>query len=62
MRTREGLQFEKAFSEVSNLLLGHLRAKPECRDLVTELLNANAPNGASSSIEAGERLATDKRT
>src|SRR4051812_28614699 len=44
VRTREGLQSEKAFSEVSNLLLGHLRNKPECRDLVTELLNANTPN------------------
>ncbi|HVY44708.1 MAG TPA: protein kinase [Minicystis sp.] len=53
-RTREGLAFEKSFSEVSGLLLGHLRNKPECRDLVSELLNAgaSAPNGASS--EAGE--------
>jgi len=57
-RTREGLQFDKAFSEVPNLLLGHLRAKPECRDLITELLNANTPNGTTSaSIEAG----ADKR-
>ena len=46
-RTREGLSFEKAFSEASNALLGHLRSKPECRDLVSELLNSNA-NGPSS--------------
>jgi serine/threonine-protein kinase len=46
VRTREGLGFEKSFSEGSNMLLGHLRTKPECRDLVTELLNAHQnPNG-----------------
>ena len=46
-RTREGLAFEKSFSDASNALLGHLRSKPECRDLVSELLNSNA-NGPSS--------------
>jgi hypothetical protein len=50
-RTREGLQFEKSFSEASNALLGHLRNKPECRDLVAELLASsnNAPNGEVTS-------------
>jgi serine/threonine-protein kinase len=49
MRTREGVGFEKAFTDGSNLLLGHLRGKPECRDLISELLNANsAPNGGGS--------------
>jgi serine/threonine-protein kinase len=51
-RTREGLSFEKSFHDVSGLLLQHLRNKPECRDLVTELLNAGGagspPNGAGS--------------
>jgi hypothetical protein len=51
-RTREGLAFEKSFHDVSALLLQHLRNKPECRDLVTELLSAGgvvqAPNGAAS--------------
>jgi len=37
-RTREGLNFEKAFSEVSTLLLNHLKTKPEARDLIQELL------------------------
>jgi len=37
-RTREGLAFEKAFSEVSSLLLNHLKAKPEVRDLLQDLL------------------------
>ena len=37
-RTREGIAFEKAFSEVSLLLLNHLKAKPEARDLLQELV------------------------
>jgi serine/threonine-protein kinase len=37
-RTREGLAFEKAFTEVSALLLAHLKSKPEVRDLLQELL------------------------
>ena len=41
-RTREGLAFEKSFSDLSNSLLAHLRNKPECRDLVAELLSQSA--------------------
>ncbi len=39
-RTREGLAYEKSFSEVSILLLNHLKAKPEARDLLQELMAA----------------------
>ena len=39
-RTREGLAYEKAFSDVSTLLLNHLKAKPEARDLLQELMQA----------------------
>jgi serine/threonine-protein kinase len=39
-RTREGLAYEKAFSDVSTLLLNHLKAKPEARDLLQELIAA----------------------
>jgi eukaryotic-like serine/threonine-protein kinase len=39
-RTREGLSYEKAFSEVSLLLLNHLKGKPEARDLLQELISA----------------------
>jgi serine/threonine-protein kinase len=39
-RTREGLAYEKAFSEVSSLLLNHLKTKPEARDLLQELIAA----------------------
>ena len=37
-RTREGLAFEKAFSEVSASLLTHLKGRPEARDLLQDLL------------------------
>jgi serine/threonine-protein kinase len=47
VRTREGLSFEKAFSEASQLLLSHLRNRPECRDLVTQLMNAGAGGEAA---------------
>jgi serine/threonine-protein kinase len=47
-RTREGLAFEKAFSEVSTLLLNHLKAKPEARDLLQDLMaNMHNPAGAA---------------
>ena len=39
-RTREGLAYEKAFSDVSALLLNHLKSKPEARDLLQELVTA----------------------
>ncbi|MCL2825420.1 MAG: protein kinase [Polyangiaceae bacterium] len=38
-RTREGLTFEKTFAEVSNILITHLKNKPEVRDLMAELLH-----------------------
>jgi eukaryotic-like serine/threonine-protein kinase len=52
-RTREGLAYEKAFSDVSALLLNHLKGKPEARDLLQELVSAmhsytyNAPKAES---------------
>jgi eukaryotic-like serine/threonine-protein kinase len=39
-RTREGLAFEKSFSDVSSLLISHLKSKPEVRDLMNELMQA----------------------
>ena len=39
-RTREGLAYEKAFSDVSALLLNHLKSKPEVRDLLQDLMSA----------------------
>ena len=37
-RTREGLEFEKAFAAASSHLMRALRDKPECRDLIPELM------------------------
>jgi serine/threonine-protein kinase len=51
-RTREGLGFEKSFSDASNLLLQHLRNKPECRDLVAELLDKSSSSGQSPPSES----------
>lgn len=46
-RTREGLQFEKSFSEVTQLLVSHLKGKPEVRDLMQDLMEAiHGPNPA----------------
>ncbi|MFO0677854.1 MAG: protein kinase [Polyangiaceae bacterium] len=62
-RTREGLAFEKAFSDASGLLLNHLKGKPEVRDLLQELMENmhgkgwSAPNTttAKSSQQAESR-------
>jgi len=53
-RTREGLAFEKSFSEVSTLLLNHLKAKPEVRDLLQDLM-ANMHGQPSSQAGSGPR-------
>ncbi|MEZ4446632.1 MAG: protein kinase [Polyangiaceae bacterium] len=37
-RTREGLKYEKAFHDASGRLVEDLRDKPECRDLIAEIL------------------------
>jgi eukaryotic-like serine/threonine-protein kinase len=61
-RTREGLAFEKAFSDVSTLLLNHLKAKPEVRDLLQDLLaNMHGPAYASNPQNA-PRQAGESRT
>jgi serine/threonine-protein kinase len=53
-RTREGIAYEKAYSDVSSLLLNHLKGKPEARDLMQELVammhghHYTAPNSTKS--------------
>jgi serine/threonine-protein kinase len=49
-RTSEGLKFEAAFGEVSNKLLRELRDKPECRDLVPDILK----HGGASGVDQGQ--------
>jgi serine/threonine protein kinase len=61
-RTREGLAFEKAFSEVSTLLLNHLKGKPEVRDLLQDLLaNMHGP-AYQSGPQVAARPAGESRT
>ena len=46
-RTREGIQYERSFTEATDTLLRHLRGRPECRDLVEELSRADKPAASS---------------
>ncbi len=56
-RTREGIGFEKAFAEASDVLLRHLRGRPECRDLFEELAREARKNDPSSASETTETRA-----
>jgi len=46
-RTREGLKFEDAFTKATATLINHLKGKPECRELMNEIM----PNGEGSPAE-----------
>jgi serine/threonine-protein kinase len=41
-RVREALAYEKAFGEASLLLVQHLRGRPECRDLLADLVRGDS--------------------
>jgi serine/threonine protein kinase len=51
-RTREGLKFEDSFQKATGVLITHLKGKPECRDLMNEILaNGEAsPEGARKDL------------
>jgi eukaryotic-like serine/threonine-protein kinase len=38
-RVKEALTFEKKFDEATTIMLQHLKDRPECRDLIEELIN-----------------------
>jgi serine/threonine-protein kinase len=40
-RTREGLKFEDAFTRSSSVLISHLKGKPECRELLNEIISSD---------------------
>jgi eukaryotic-like serine/threonine-protein kinase len=40
-RIEEAVSFEKKFSEASRLLVGHFSERPECRDLLKEIVDKN---------------------
>jgi serine/threonine-protein kinase len=48
-KARDAIKYERTFTDTSTLLTDHLKGKPECRDLMSELTNPTAdPNGNPS--------------
>jgi serine/threonine-protein kinase len=47
-RAREGLKFEKIFLDASALLIAHLKGRPECRDLMNEIMAPPPEDGPST--------------
>ncbi|OQX69715.1 MAG: hypothetical protein B6A08_03680 [Sorangiineae bacterium NIC37A_2] len=45
-RTREGLSYEKAFTDASNVIIANMRGRPEVRDLLAELGELGEAPGA----------------
>jgi serine/threonine-protein kinase len=58
-RAREGLKFEKTFSDASNVLMTHLKGKPECRELMNELIAASGEHEPSQQVSPGPSRAAD---
>jgi serine/threonine-protein kinase len=52
LRTREGLKYEKAFTDAFSLLTNHLKGKAECRDLMNELTQGTAGEQPEATGEA----------
>jgi serine/threonine protein kinase len=50
VRSREGLKFEKSFLDSSQALIRHLKGKPECRDLMAELLAMSGGETETTSL------------
>jgi hypothetical protein len=54
-RAREGLKFEKIFLDASAILIAHLKGRPECRDLMNEIMApapAEGENGPTTTTPA----------
>jgi hypothetical protein len=47
-RAREGLKFEKVFLDASAVLLVHLKGRPECRDLMNEIIAPPPADGENN--------------
>lgn len=56
-RAREGLKFEKSFFDASNVLMTHLKGKPECRELMNELIASGEPDGSPQPATGSTRTA-----
>jgi hypothetical protein len=48
VRAREGLEYERSYQEAASVLLAHLKGKPECRDLMNELMAEGSIMAAQS--------------
>jgi serine/threonine-protein kinase len=59
-RTRDGLAYEEAFKQASNVLLTHLKGKPECRDLLNEFI-ANTAGGSQPGTAGTGEIGTRAR-
>jgi serine/threonine-protein kinase len=55
-RTREGLKFEEGFTKSTGVLINHLKGKPECRDLMNEIL----ANGEGSTAAEPKKDASNQ--
>ena len=56
-RTRDAVTLERNFGDVCTSLLQHLKGKPECRDLLTELMDTfSGPSSAGAKMPAESRL------
>ena len=51
-RSREGLKFEEGYQKSSNALIAHLKGKPECRELLNEILTGDGSSAAEPRKEA----------
>ena len=47
-RTREGVTYERSFTEATDIIVRHLRGRPECRDLLDEFLRDAGKGGAGA--------------
>jgi serine/threonine-protein kinase len=55
-RAREGLKFEKVFLDASAVLIAHLKGRPECRDLMNEIMAPPAEGDAPNTTTPGARV------
>jgi serine/threonine protein kinase len=55
-RVREALGYETSFSASTTLLLGHLKGRPECRELIEELESATNSSTIFSKLAAAQSL------
>ncbi|MDF3069265.1 MAG: serine/threonine protein kinase [Polyangiaceae bacterium] len=55
-RAREGLKFEKIFLDASAVLIAHLKGRPECRDLMNEIMAPPPAEGEGPNTTTPARI------